>query len=445
MPERALMKTEEKILFTFELNKKTEYFNLLVLSKPEILRLRIQETNCPKGHKVKVIKLFALEDKVCPEHHVQLDKSFQYSQIEVYSFVAQGKEDKVNIFIPTEKLSLAINIYNNINVKGFDVNVQTKNKGIFNRGVFIDDLRNIELYSEDDVNQKSMLSKQEVIELFGSDKPKLNMPEHQINAYKHALLLTCVSQLNCLVVGNPGTMKTEYAISLKELRGGAYVDSTNATDVGLIGMAVKGFDGGYSFAGGAIFEARGKLLLVDELDKMIVRNPAFLRHLNSITGNHLLDFRKGDIKYHDSEFYVSYIAFANPMHTRFQTIPKMEIEHTFKNNQESLSRMHFIFALNCKEPDHSKIKEYDMASLRIYLKQCRNIKITPKDITEDAKDEMQKLYKKNINDERFYKKLTDLVIAEAKFSLHSKVTLEDVKEVEKILEVQKEMLYTKAL
>ena len=87
--------------------------------------------------------------------------------------------------------------------------------------------------------------------------------------------------------------------------------------------------------------------------------------------------------------------------------------------------------------------EYDMNSLKIYIQQAKNIKITDKDIDEDAKREMQKLYKLNITDERFYKKLTDLVIAEAKFSLHKRVTLQDVLEVEKIIEIQKKMLYLK--
>ena len=49
-----------------------------------------------------------------------------------------------------------------------------------------------------------MLTKAEVIDLFGSDKPKLNMEEEHIRAYKHALLLATVQTgINMLAIGNP--------------------------------------------------------------------------------------------------------------------------------------------------------------------------------------------------------------------------------------------------
>ena len=132
-------------------------------------------------------------------------------------------------------------------------------------------------------------------------------------------------------------MKTEYGISLKKLTSGAFVDATNATEVGLIGMAVKNYEGyGFHFEGGAIFDARNKIVIVDEADKTV--NFSFFRHLLTILANKLIDFRKGNIKYHEDNFNVSFIGFGNPIWTRFQGIPKVEIDQTFRRNKELLSR-----------------------------------------------------------------------------------------------------------
>lgn len=436
------LQREETTPLNYELNNKVEYLNLLVLSKPEILRLRVLETKCPhNNHRIKVVKLFSLDDKICPIHHLELDKSSKLSQLEVYAFYVQGKEDKFAIFIPADKFKTKlgnVDIYNRINISGFDINVQTKNKGIFNKGALANLVDN---YEEQISNQRSMLQKGEVIELFGIDKPKLNMSDNDLLAYKHALLLPLVQTgINILTIGNPGTMKTEFALTIKELSGGAYIDATNASDVGLIGMAVRNYDNnGYHFEGGAIMSAKGKALIADEGDKTVTFS--FFRHLNSITANHFLSFRKGNVHYEDDKFFVSCYVFGNPIYTRFQNIPKTEIDQTFRHNKEFLSRMHLIFALNCKEPDPKAIRQYDLNSLKIYIQQARAIKITERDIEEDAKEEMHKLYKENVNDERFFKKLTDLVIAEAKFSFHNKVTIEDVKAIREILDVQRKMLY----
>lgn len=443
--QETVLKTQRQApLFNFELNQQTTYFNLVLLSKPEIIRLRYAETRCPQGHSVRIIKLFSLDEKVCPQHNCELEKTFTYSQIELFSFYAEAADDKVNIFIPKEQLKLKLDISNRINVKGYDVSVQTKTKGIFQRGIFVETSPNIEIYEEKFDNQKSMLTKDDAIELFGADLPSLNLSKHDLFQYKHGLLLSTVTEgINILVIGNPGTIKTEFALTLKEITRGAYVEVPNATDTGLIGMAVKNYDGlGYHFEGGAIFDAKNNLLCVDEADK--TEHYSFFRHLNGIMANQTIDFRKGNVKFHDSDFKISLCAFGNPLNGRFNSIPKMEIDQTFKRNKEFLSRIHLTFALNCSEPDPSTIREYDKDSLKIYIRQARAIKLTEKDIPAEVKEQMRKLYKLNIGDERFYKKLQDLVIAEAKFALHKQISMEDLNEVEKILEVQKRLLYTKA-
>src|SRR4029077_16071363 len=121
--------------FNFELSKEVEALNVLVLSRPEKTRLRIIEARCPKEHTVKIIKLFSLDEKMCPQHHVAFEKSKNSKtyQVDYYSFFAETKDDKISIFVPTEKLVKKLDIYNRINVKGYDVSIQTKSKSVFSR------------------------------------------------------------------------------------------------------------------------------------------------------------------------------------------------------------------------------------------------------------------------------------------------------------------------
>jgi hypothetical protein len=439
---QGLIPQQEEISYPFQMQKTLLVPNLLVLSKPELLRLRVSEARCPHGHSVRTIKLFALDDKVCSFHNVSLEKNEIVSQVEVYSFYARSGDDRINLFIPVQELKIKLDIYKRINVEGFDLCVQTKSKGIFTKGLFI---KNIEPYEEKASEEKPTITKEQVIETFGQDKPRLNLPPEVFTAYKHALLLSEVQiGLNLLVVGNPGTDKTEYAMVIKDLAGGAYVDSTNATDVGLIGMAARNeMNNGYHFEGGAVMSAKNRVLVVDEADK--VYDSSFFRRLNGVTGNHLMSFNKGNVHFEDTEFYVSFVGFANPIHTRFQAgqIPKMQIEQTFRNNKEFLSRMHLIIALSCGKPDSTQIKDSNFSAIKTYLSYCKSLKVTEKDILPEARAEMLKFYQKHIEDERFFKKLSDLVIAEAKFSMHEKATLEDVREIEKLIDVQSSLLYTR--
>ena len=57
--EVMLNKQEKAAIFNFEMNQELMYPNLLILSKPEIIRLTAVETRCPNGHKVKMIRQFS--------------------------------------------------------------------------------------------------------------------------------------------------------------------------------------------------------------------------------------------------------------------------------------------------------------------------------------------------------------------------------------------------
>lgn len=442
------LKTEQKLFLNYELGKKVSYLNVLILSKPESVRVKISERTCPKNHKLKIIRSFALDENVCPIHNCEFIKGAILSYTELYNFYGKtlAKEDKLSIYVPADKFETKLDIYNHVDIMGFDVNVATKNKGIFYKGLFIaDGDKEIRFSEEIKSNQKSMLSKEQVIDLFLSNRPPLPYPADIISKYKHALLLSQVhTGINILVIGNPGHNKTEGALQLKAMGGGTYVFVPEASEVGLIGMAIKDMDGGFHFEGGAIFDAKNKTLIVDEVDKMHTRS--FLQHLNGIVANHNFSYRKANIKYEDHDFYVSFVGFGNPIGARFTTNPAHDIDNTFKGNREFLSRMHFIFALQGKsemsEVEINALQEnIDLSGASIYIRQARQIKITEKDIEPDAKREMYRLYKQHINDERFYKKLTDLVIAEAKFSMHKKVTKADVLSIESLLDAQRSLLF----
>lgn len=455
----AELKVQQKSEFNFELMKKEVIFlNLLVLSKPEKTRLKYAETRCLQGeHTLKAIELFTIQSKECPLHKSELAKTANHSLIEVYTFYAQASDgSKLTIFVPSDKLNIKLDIYNRINVRGFDSDIKGKGNGVYGIGIFVDPKisklssvpKQIEMYEEVVSNQKSMLTKEDVIEQFGIDIPRLNLSNEAFSAYKHGLLLPTIhSGINCLTIGNPGSFKSSIGLEMKELSNGAYVDSTLATGAGIIGSATRDYQG-HHLEGGIIFAARnekgksGKVLVLDELDKMVMSNSFFLKPLNGILANHHLSYHKANIAF-DDEFNTSFIGFGNPIYGRFQGVPYNEIMQTFRNEKTFISRMHLIFALRCSNPDPTTVREYDMNSLKVYLNQARNIKVTEKDITPEAKAEMQKLYAQNINDERFYSKLKDLCIAEAKFSLHSKVELSDVLEIEKILKIAKEMLYAR--
>jgi len=436
----AELKTEVKektILHNFETHPIMVCGNALVLSRPEKTSIILSERDCLAGsHKIKMAKLFTSKEETCPIHKCPLEKSNINSELDVYHFYTENlKKDKMHIFISMkDREKIKLEIYDRVAIEGYVLKIPS-GKTMANDGIFC---TKIAEYIEPIESQTSMLTKQDVIEQFGLDLPSLDMPKGMFNDYKHALLLSTVhTGITEICVGNPGTDKSSFGYLMIELAGGAFVDSNLATDVGLIGMACRG-ENGFFFAGGAIFAARDKLLVCDEIDNMIRKNPAFLKKLNGITGNHKISFRKGNVNFED-DFNVSLIAFANPIYGRFQTNPKSQIYQTFRENPEMLSRCHFIWALSCRvNPDNTR--EYDKKALRIYLQQARQMKVADKDITPEGKKAIMELHKKNISDERGHRKITDLCIAEAKLSLHKTVTVEDVQNIARLYETQNKLL-----
>jgi hypothetical protein len=439
--EVQMLKTEEKIMFNYELTQQVLCGNLRVLSQPSIMGLKIAERSCPGGHKIKVAKLFAVEEAECPTHKCEYEKSKSHYTIDAYEFYVENmKKDKLHIFmLPEEREKHKLDIYDRINIDGYKIETATS-KNTTSKGLFC--IR-AEVYEESPSSQKSMLTKSDVIEQFGLDSPSLMMTTGMFEAYKHSLILSAIHKgINILVVGNPSLNKSRYAKLLKDLAGGIFVDSQTCSEAGMLGMAVRDYSSsGFHFEGGAIFQAKaGGLLTADELDKMFAST--FLSKLNGITGNNYLKFDKGTCHFEDDQFFVSFVGFANPIHKWFQTNPKLQIEQTFRQNSEFLSRSHFIWALTCKVNSKTK-RKYNIEQLKIYIKHAKQIKITEDDITPEAQEAMRILSDSNLADDRFDKKLQDLCIAEAKFSLHHKVLAEDVAEVAKLLEYQKASLHSR--
>lgn len=429
---------QEKILHSFETKEIIIYPQVLILSRPEKTSIIYSERNCKAyDHKINMAKLFTTKEDTCPIHGSELEKSPTSSELDVYHFYAEDMEkDRIHIFIlPEERQKLKLEIYEKIAIEGYKLKIPSS-KTMANDGVFCTKMAE---YIEPISNQTSMLTKQDVIEQFGLDLPSLSLSKEDFDNYKHSLLLSTIHTGLCIIsCGNPGTVKSSYGYLMIELAGGAFVDANNSSDVGLIGMACRG-ENGFFFSGGAIFAARNKGVLVcDEIDNMIKKNPAFLKKLNGIVGNHKISFRKGNVNFED-DFNVSLVAFANPIYGRFQTKPESQIKQTFRENPEMLSRSHFIWALSCRVNPNT-IREYNKEALKVYLQQARQMKVTEKDITPEAKIAIMELYKKNIQDERGHRKITDVCIAEAKFSHHKQVMVEDVASVAQIFATQNKLL-----
>jgi len=438
-----LPKTE--IEYNYEVNKKVEYKNLLLITTPKIVRLKYEEKTCPEAHKIKMVKAFAVDEDFCPIHGEKLlSNGNQAGEIELVTFKAVDEnKNEIYCFAPKEIMLDGIDIYYKFNGSGYDVSVAGKKNMSF-VGVL---LTEIKAYKQE-IQETSNLTPEEAIQMFMSYRPPLKYPDYIQNNYKHALLLASVHiGLNILVIGTPGTLKTETALALKEITGGAFVDVPNATTVGVIGSTSRNsITGQDEFTPGAIFDARDNLLLVDEIDK--APETKFFQVFNSLIANHAFEYRKGQIKYFNDDFYISFIGFGNPIGTFFNTTPIIDIRRTFAKNKEFLSRMHLMFALKSQgKPeltdffaDTSTVNK----ALHDFVMSRRKIQVLG--FEPDAKEEMLKFRDKKweeYNELRFDKNLVDLCIAEAKFNGHEKITLKDVINVEQLYATQDALLYDK--
>ena len=441
----------ESSKFNYLVNvKEVQYFMANVLSQPNHIILKAKEMTCEENHKLMVISLFALDEKQCPIHGKPfLEIKGKSISTEFLTFKIKSKTDEITCFSENNKEILQkLDIYDKINLKGIKLNIKTSNQSVFNNGIMIKD---IELY-EDKVEQKSMLDKELAISRFMDNIPKLNYPENVWRAYKHSLLLPMVHLgINCLTLGDAGTFKTMFGYSIKNISKGAYVDVPKATAPALMGVALKDFSGKYHLEAGLMHVAKNSVLVLDEVEKF--DDYSFMHPLNEVIANHHFTYNKGDIKYDNSNFWISLVSFGNPIGTNFYSgTPAInQVEKTFERNREFLSRMHLTWALRNMGFDLStmmesnKEKEASMEQeISLYIRQAKTIKISDKNISEEAKDEQNRFVEQRHNavkDLRFARKFKDLCIAEAKLNLSNEVKLSHVKEIEEIIRIQDSLLF----
>ena len=427
----------------YNIGELVSYPELLVLSKPYQQQLTYKEMECANQHKVRIIKLFALDEKYCPICQIKYDdKESPTEKLNVYAFTAKKENDKIMFY---SMKPVDIEIYDKISIKdGNSVSVASKYKGVFNQGVLLTDKATVEKFVQEKSIQKSFLTKEKAIEEFMANRPIPNYPTEVYNAWKHCLFLSMVkSDINVLTIAEAGFGKTEAALQMKELTDGAYVDTPLTSSVALIGIAIKEMTGSYHFEGGAIFQSRGgNVLLVDEVEKMMDYN--YLRQINSLIANHTFNYRKANIVYEDNDFHISFVGFGNP-NTKgmlFQGIPKYIIDSTFSHNPEFLSRMHLIFAFRNKGSDTSKIRKINMESIKGFINYARSIVVkepeqeTIAKITELAKD-----YASKTNDSRAFIKVKNLCSAEAKLNLSQEITDKEINGIKELLDIQIRLLY----
>ena len=452
MVELLLEKENPRILLNYEINAKEEIILMAtILTQPSHIILKSREQTCEEEHKLKVISIFALDDKTCPIHNVPfVEKSKGISQSHEYiTFKLKHGADEITCFSDNNKELLnKLDIYDKVNVKGTRLTIKTSNQSIFTKGIMI---KEIEIF-EDRAVQKTLLDKESAISKFMSNIPKLNYDDNIWNAYKHSLMLSMVyTGINILVIGEPATFKTAFGYSIKNICGGAYMDIPKGTKAGLLGIATKDVSGKYHLEGGQIFLAKNNILVLDEIEKF--DDYSYLHPLNEVLANHRLTYNKADIKYENDNFNISLLAMGNPTKTTFnkkQPIYK-QIEETFSRNKEFLSRMHLIWGLQNNGFDISALmdtsKEADSRmeqELAVYIAQAKRINIGENAIDEDAK-QTQKSYVEQrygiTQDLRFARKFKEMCIAEAKLNMRNRVRLADVEEIKSIIAIQDKLIW----
>lgn len=428
---------------SYNVGKKISYPKLLVLSKPLLQELTYKKMTCPAGHTINLVRIFALDEKYCPVCSQRYDeKEKPTEKLDIYSFMARDMNDeKIEVF---STKPVDIDIYNTISIEeGNEVSVASKNKGVFRKGILVNK-GSINKFVENKTIQKSFLTKEKAIEEFMSNRPIPNYPKEIYDAWKHAWFLSMVkSDINILTIAEAGFGKTEAALQSKEITDGAYIDTPNSSAIAIIGSAIKDISGSYHFEGGAIFQAKNNLLIVDEVEKMQDYN--YLRQVNTLLANHTFTYRKANIFYEDNDFHISFFGLGNP-NTRgmlFNGMPKFIIDNTFSHNPEFLSRMHLIFAFRNKGSDTSHIKKVNMESLKGFVNHARSIivKEPSKDIAGKI-SELAKEYASKTNDSRAYVKAINLCEAEAKLNLSDVITEREIEEVRNLLNISIKLLYS---
>jgi len=243
-------------------------------------------------------------------------------------------------------------------------------------------------------------------------------------------------------MAEPSFGKTESALQIKEITNGTYVDTPNSSAIALIGTAVKDIAGGYHFEGGAIFQARNNVLIVDEVEKMKDYN--YLRQINTLIANHSFTYRKANIFYEDNDFHLSFLGYGNPntKNMLFNGVPKYIIENTFYHNPEFLSRMHLIFAFRNKGIDTTNVRQINLEGIKTFIRFARSIKVKPmsKEVAGLISSLSAEFMSKN-NDGRMFVKVKDLCEAEAKLNLSDTITEREVNEVRNLLNISNRLLF----
>jgi hypothetical protein len=431
----------------FNLGKKITMQNeLLVLSVPSNEQLAYQQLECPNGHKINLIKLFSKDDKYCPlcqEKFITRDVPTETIGVYHY-FVRNKKQEKMEIY-SLEPIN--INIYDKINIKeGNEIVIITKHNATFNNGIFVRKADHINKYKKEMIVQRSFLTKELVIQEFMSNRPRINYDWKYVSAWRQAMFLAMVKTgISILTIGAAGIGKSEMALQIKEITDGAYIDTPLTSSVAIIGTAIRDFNGGYHFEGGAIFQAKDNVLIVDEVEKMQDYN--YLRQINGILANHNFTYRKANIFYEDPKFYVSFIGSGNPRtrNANFNGIPKYIIDNTFMQNPEFLSRMHLIFAFKNKGMITDEMKpKVNIEGLRGFVNYAKSIVVKqPDEFILKKISELVQEYASKTNDIRAYAKVLELCEAEAKLNLSDRITEREVNEIRELLNISQELLYEK--
>jgi DNA replicative helicase MCM subunit Mcm2 (Cdc46/Mcm family) len=296
----------------------------------------------------------------------------------------------------------------------------------------------------DDVNRKVLYSAEKNAYKRFSEQASIEIPkflERNLKGYKDiikaaSLLLFCKDTVHLLIIGDPGTGKTEVLRAVEEIS----PNSQFGLGSGVSGVGLTGTTKGKEFIPGLLPRADKGICCIDELNLMLKKDHASL--LNAM--------EKGFIAYNKGKTHkrinarIRVLATANPKGDRFVGKGAKITKTQLPFNEALLSRFHLMFIV--RKPSLKEFKEItkhivskkhrygveDISFLKEYVDYAGVLKVAfPESLKNKVVDFIQELKEQEDNilrevSPRLVKAIIRLAKASARLELRPKVEEKDV-------------------
>lgn len=303
----------------------------------------------------------------------------------------------------------------------------------------------------DDLNRKILYSAEKKAYQRFSEQAKKEIPKflrRNLKGYNDiaqaaSLLLFCKDTVHLLIIGDPGTGKTEVLRAVEEISPNSHFGLGS----GVSGVGLTGTTKGKEFIPGLLVKSDKGICCIDELNLMMKKDHASL--LNAM--------EKGFITYNKGKTHkrlnarVRVLATANPKGDRFVgrgiSITKTQLPF----DEALLSRFHLMFVV--RKPSLKEFKEItkhiaskkqkysieDISFLKEYVDYAESLKVSfPESLKEKVVDFIQELKEQEEHilrevSPRLVKAIIRLSKASARLELRPKVEEKDLNSVLKII------------